>query len=128
LPGGLRGTHFLAFESDGDHLWSAGWDETIVRWNWRVPQGQRVLERPQRHLSGVALLAQVTGLHAEGEGTGEGEETHPQMAFVLGTALGEVFRVRQRPPGSGPVKPSVHRTGTIESNRTAGRVGNRPPQ
>lgn len=128
LPGGLRGTHFLAFESDGDHLWSAGWDETIVRWNWRVPQGQRVLERPQRHLSGVALLGQVTGLHAEVAGTGEGEETHPQMAFVLGTALGEVFRVRQRPPGSGPVKPSVHRTGTIESNRTAGRVGNRPPQ
>lgn len=93
LSGGSRGTHTLAFEADGEHLWSAGWDETLVRWNWREPGGQRVLERPQPHLSAALLQTHAIASQAETEMG----DAHTPAALVLGTALGDLFKVSVRP-------------------------------
>jgi WD40 repeat protein len=74
LHGHLRGTSFLAFDEDGERLWSGSWDQTVALWNWHRHADQRLLVRPVAGLSAAWRLAGTRGL-------------------MVGTALGDVFRL-----------------------------------
>ena len=69
--GNLKGIHSLAFMNDGEHLLSASWDESILLWEWREPNGRQVFCQPEQHLT--ALVPAKT-----------------DNQFVLGTALGDI--------------------------------------
>ena len=79
LHGHLRGTHFLAFSKDGEHLWSGSWDQTLALWNWQAETEQRQLVRPIPELS-VALMDPAS-----------------ERLFV-GTAIGETYSLRLLEP------------------------------
>jgi WD40 repeat protein len=79
LHGHLRGTHFLAFCKDGEHLWSGSWDQTLARWSWQSATEQRQWVRPIPELS-VAIMDPTS-----------------ERLFV-GTALGETYSLRLLEP------------------------------
>lgn len=79
LHGHLRGTHFLAFTQDGEHLWSGSWDQTMALWNWQSATEQRQWVRPIPRLS-VAWMDPTS-----------------ERLFV-GTAVGEAYSLRLLEP------------------------------
>jgi WD40 repeat protein len=72
LHGHLRGTHFLAFDDDGERLWSGSWDQTLALWNWHRTTSPRELIQP---VAGLSVACRTMGA----------------SGVTVGTALGEVF-------------------------------------
>jgi WD40 repeat protein len=79
LHGHLRGTHFLAFTKDGEHLWSGSWDQTLALWNWQSATEQREWVRPIPRLSVASI------------------DPASDRLFV-GTAIGETYSLRLLEP------------------------------